>query len=409
MSEIARTGKWNPGGGRWLEIVPLAYVSTYARPSLTSTPTITLLAGKDWTRIYCSPETLQYRVSREITANGPLYTVEIKGFSPDDSPTKADALDRLFTEERFLVRFCDNSGLIRVAGSPVEYLSLGDEFSTDVTVGGSRGYSLDLKGTLTQRPRMPKSHTLDLLAFLGQPWLIEPEAGALLLAQLVNGQIVLAQDWEDDPIHYADPNWTYYPTAQKENSTAIINMPGVLYNYYVNYVCSKLDLIYADGNVTSLVVKLNGPGGAANAGNKLADKLLAAPFPTLGYIDYGMAASAHYMIGAACDQLYASRPNDKAGSIGTYIQYQNWKKALEKAGVVSTDLYAKQSTEKNEESRRAEAGDFSLLQKMADEEATRFIDYVKARRRTSMLPNKTLLKAACSMPLMHWKSASLTV
>lgn len=227
---------------------------------------------------------------------------------------------------------------------------------------------------------MLKSHSLDMMAFMAQTWLIEPEAGAMLLAQLANGHLVLATDWTEDPIHYADPNWAYYPTAEKENSTAILNVTGVIYDYYVNYLCTKLDMIYADPNVSNLVVRLNGPGGAANAGNKLADKLLSAPIPTMGFVDYGMAASAHYMVASACDQIYTSRENDKVGSIGTYITYQNWSKQLEKMGVVIKELYARQSTQKNEESRLAETGDFSLFQKLADDEAARFIDYVKARR-----------------------------
>lgn len=152
MSEIARTGKWNPGGGRWLELVPITSVSGYSRISLTASPTITLTDGASWTRIYCSPETLQYRLSGEDTDNGDLYTIEIKGFSPDDSSSKAQAIDQLFRAKRCLARFCDNSGLIRLAGTPVEHLLFSYELGTDAAVSGSRGYSLSLKGTLTQRP-----------------------------------------------------------------------------------------------------------------------------------------------------------------------------------------------------------------------------------------------------------------
>src|SRR5438874_1033897 len=99
MSEIARTGKWNPGGGRWLEVVPTAFVTDYVRASTNATPVITLAAGHDWTRIYCTPETLQYKISREFNDNGPVYTVEVKGFSADDNSQKSDALDALFRLE----------------------------------------------------------------------------------------------------------------------------------------------------------------------------------------------------------------------------------------------------------------------------------------------------------------------
>lgn len=152
MSEIQRSGKWNPGGGRWLDVIAVTAVVGYARTSTSATPFITLAEGADWTRIYTTPGTLQYRVSSELTDNGPLYTVEIKGFSPDDSPAKSDALDALFRQGKFIVRFTDNSGLVRIAGTPVEYMAFSDDFSTDADVPGARGYSLNLKGTLTQRP-----------------------------------------------------------------------------------------------------------------------------------------------------------------------------------------------------------------------------------------------------------------
>lgn len=225
-------------------------------------------------------------------------------------------------------------------------------------------------------------HTLDLVAFTAQTWLIEPEAGAMLLAQLVagNGTLNLELPPEEDIIHYADYNWVYYRSADKPGSIVIMSVAGTMYDFYANYYCAKLDLIYADPNVVGMVLLCNGPGGSANAGNKLADKVQAAPWPTVGYIDYGICGSANYMVACACDALYASRANDRIGSIGTYISYQDWSNYFKKLGIETKDLYAKQSTQKNEEFRQAAEGNFKLLQAQADQEAQRFIDYVKARR-----------------------------
>jgi protease-4 len=93
-----------------------------------------------------------------------------------------------------------------------------------------------------------------------------------------------------------------------------------------------------------------------------------------------MAGSSGYLVGCALDLFYASRPNDIVGSIGTYIPYQNWDGYFEKMGIKQEDIYAKQSSEKNLEGRQAAEGNFKLLQKMADDEAARFISYVKDRR-----------------------------
>ncbi len=152
MSEITRSGKWNPGGGRWLELLPAVFVASYVRASLSAAPVITLIPGASWSKIYCTPGTLQYRLGAKHSDNGPVYTLEVRGFSADDSPEKAAALDFLFLHVQFLVRFCDNAGLIRLAGTPVESLELSYELDTDADVPGSRGYSLTLEGQLSQRP-----------------------------------------------------------------------------------------------------------------------------------------------------------------------------------------------------------------------------------------------------------------
>lgn len=152
MTEIARSGKWNPGGGRWLELLPLAGLATYARASLTTPPVLTTVGNFDFVRVYCTQGTIAYREGVEYTDNGKVHSLEIKGFTPYDSEAKAAQLDSLFGYEYFLVRFCDNDGLIRLAGSKEQFLSLSYELGTDADVPGSRGYSLNLQGQFTLRP-----------------------------------------------------------------------------------------------------------------------------------------------------------------------------------------------------------------------------------------------------------------
>ncbi len=150
MSEIARSGKWNPGGGRWLEVIPAFGIATFSRLSVGGAPIIALKSGFDWTRIYCTPGTIGYKEAAERVDNGNTYQYDIKGFSPDDSLAKRQALEHLFSFERVLVRFCDNSGLLRVAGSPVEFLTFAYELGTDTDVPGQRGYALRFTGLTTQ-------------------------------------------------------------------------------------------------------------------------------------------------------------------------------------------------------------------------------------------------------------------
>jgi hypothetical protein len=147
-----RTGKWNPGGGRWLEVIPIDHVSGFVRVG-SAVPTYAILPGHAWIRIYCTEGTLKYQedpVSPKPD-NGDLYDLLIEGFSPDDTKPKGATIDELQRLERVLVRFCDNQGLIRMAGSPTEYVSFSFQFGTDADIAGSRGYVLKLASQTTQR------------------------------------------------------------------------------------------------------------------------------------------------------------------------------------------------------------------------------------------------------------------
>ncbi|GAB2571903.1 S49 family peptidase [Spirosoma areae] len=227
---------------------------------------------------------------------------------------------------------------------------------------------------------MNKQHILDITAFSAiQTWLIDPEIRDLLLAQLVEkGQIVFTLD--ETPIHYTDYNWAYYVEASQPNSVAVITIKGVIYDYYADYLVGKLALMAADKNLIGAVIKMNSPGGSADAGYRIADAVVNLPFPTHCHVDYGQASSAGYLIGCSCDSMSASRVNDRVGSIGTYISYQDWSKYYEKLGIVSKDVYAEQSSEKNIEGREAAKGNFKPLQAYVSQEAQAFIDYVKSRR-----------------------------
>ncbi|RYC69765.1 S49 family peptidase [Spirosoma sordidisoli] len=226
-----------------------------------------------------------------------------------------------------------------------------------------------------------KQHTLDITAFAAQNWLIDSELRDLMFMQLAReGRIVLSLD--ETPVHYTDYNWAYYSEAPKKNSTAVLTISGVIYDYYAQYVCMKLQAIAADKNVSRVLVKLNSPGGSADAGYRISDALMNLSIPTWCHIDFGQASSAGYMIACSCDGISASRANDRVGSIGTYVQYQDWSKYYAQLGIVSKNIYAEQSTEKNIEGREAEKGNFKPLTDYVSQEASAFIDYVKSRRTT---------------------------
>jgi hypothetical protein len=51
-----------------------------------------------------------------------------------------------------MARFTDYTGQSRLAGTPVEFLSMSYKFGTGADVPDSRGYNITLRGTLTLPP-----------------------------------------------------------------------------------------------------------------------------------------------------------------------------------------------------------------------------------------------------------------
>ena len=97
-------------------------------------------------------------------------------------------------------------------------------------------------------------------------------------------------------------------------------------------------------------------------------------------IAYGhMIASGAYLMAINCNLIIASGGLSKVGSIGSYVSLN--KIIKEFYSEIFEDVYAQQSTEKNEEFREyVSDGSIEKYQQMANESAQYFIDAVKLKR-----------------------------
>lgn len=146
MSDIQRIGGYNPGGGNWLELLPVDGIA----PTTPGSSSITPREGYSWSRIYCTEETMSYLDTVTEADNGDLHTIDIKGFSPGDTPAKAKAIELLKVLGPHVVRFRDNARLTRLVGTATEGLKFVYEQKTGDSVADKRGYALSLSGTLTK-------------------------------------------------------------------------------------------------------------------------------------------------------------------------------------------------------------------------------------------------------------------
>lgn len=105
-------------------------------------------------------------------------------------------------------------------------------------------------------------------------------------------------------------------------------------------------------NIEGVIFYTNSPGGEAGAGERIVETVRGTDKPVFTFID-GIDASAMYHITAPSDEVFIMSEYDEVGSIGTYVTLSNMKGLMSKIGIDIIELYATESTMKNEEVRKA--------------------------------------------------------
>lgn len=136
----------------------------------------------------------------------------------------------------------------------------------------------------------------------------------------------------------------------------------------------------AASGVSAILISMDSPGGQVDGTATLADAIKNAVVPTVAVVNDGMACSAGYWIASAADSIYATHNNCEVGSIGVYATLADFSKYYEEMGVRVEDVYAEQSTEKNNGYREWQQGNADTFRARLSGVASEFIDTVKAHR-----------------------------
>ena len=92
----------------------------------------------------------------------------------------------------------------------------------------------------------------------------------------------------------------------------------------------------ADGDVESIVLRIDSPGGSVSGMAELADAVAAASKPVIAQVE-GMAASAAYYVASQAGRIVMGR-NDMVGSIGTRIMLYDYSKAFADNGIEAVPI-----------------------------------------------------------------------
>lgn len=159
--------------------------------------------------------------------------------------------------------------------------------------------------------------------------------------------------------------------------------PTMKYGYWyygsMDYA-GLIERISQQDNISAIIFNMDGPGGQAAGTQHLADTIRNCGKKTVAFINDGMAASAMMWLASACDSIYCSHDTCEVGSVGVFVQFQDWIAYLEKAGIPTHTIYAPESKEKNLDYREALEGRYKLMQADLSVLAQTFIAAIRENR-----------------------------
>ncbi|MBH1391832.1 S49 family peptidase [Stenotrophomonas maltophilia] len=187
-------------------------------------------------------------------------------------------------------------------------------------------------------------------AVLNQPLLVQPAIGEALVGGYLEGKVT-----SDDSVLKADRFEVSGPDGQPvgvaQNLIGVINLSGAMVNRPmpgasgpgpVSYAAVRdtFDELLNDDAVTSIILRLDSPGGMASGCFDLVDHIFDArgQKPLYALVD-DQAYSACFALASACDEIWISRTGG-VGSVGVVRFHQDWSGNNAQIGLKVTPLFA---------------------------------------------------------------------
>lgn len=191
-------------------------------------------------------------------------------------------------------------------------------------------------------------------------------AADLMLRSIIEGKPIKTEETKTTNIsgsflpEFEEPGKNPYDDFE-ENSVAIIPIVGLMmkYGYWWRYGCdyfaNMIRLADQSPKIAGTILLFNTPGGSTSSIIQLEDAMRNRTKKSVALIDYQCCSGGIYTA-SFCDEIYAMNRMCEVGSIGTYAQFINDSKALEKYGYKIEQIYPPESSYKNRPEREALEG-----------------------------------------------------
>ncbi|WP_133439614.1 signal peptide peptidase SppA [Chryseobacterium salivictor] len=178
-------------------------------------------------------------------------------------------------------------------------------------------------------------------------------------------------------------------SSKKEDQIAVLYASGAIYNgegyqnIYADNFVKEIKKIADNDKVKAVVLRINSPGGSANASDEILFELeqMKKKKPiTVSFGDY--AASGGYYIAMAADKIY-SEPNTLTGSIGVFGMIPYFKEAANKNGLTSHPVTTNANSNMYSFVNGVTPGGVTILTKSVEKTYKRFVHFVTENRKKS--------------------------
>ncbi len=175
----------------------------------------------------------------------------------------------------------------------------------------------------------------------------------------------------------------------KENQVAILYASGQIYNgegynaIYSENLVKEIKKITANKKIKAVVLRINSPGGSANASDEILFNLQQLKKQKPLIVSFGdYAASGGYYIAMAADKIY-SEPNTLTGSIGVFGMIPNMKELANRNGLHSYAVNTNANSDMYSPFNGVTTGGVNMLTKSVEQTYKRFVHFVAQNRKVS--------------------------
>lgn len=144
----------------------------------------------------------------------------------------------------------------------------------------------------------------------------------------------------------------------------------------------------SDGSVSSILIKINSPGGSPVASEEIMNTINSSKKPVVVWISE-TGASGAYLAASSADKIIAS-PSSMVGSIGVIMELTDLSKYYEANGIDKYSIKAGEYKDMGSDYRPLTSTERSMLQSMVNDDYAHFIDIVAVNRNLSVNYTKTI-------------------